>query len=156
MQLIATRDEKEVWYQELSRPYGLRVPFPGELYVCILFVHDPAVTQEEQAKLSEQIVQSGCRYAVCAGHACSTWDDSVDLAYLATDPNFAPPEETFVMTTWHEDESIEDVVFYGLMNTMFDDHEFFKYLVLTLGHHATFREELDAAIDSVWSGHTKV
>jgi hypothetical protein len=42
------------------------------------------------------------------------------------------------------------------MNTMFDHHEFSKYLVLTVGPRAAFRDELDAAIDAVWSGHTKV
>jgi len=100
--------------------------------VCILFVNDENVTMDEQSAISEQLVRSGCRSAVCAGHKSSSWDDSVDWAYLDR-VNYEPNDETLVMTVWHEQESVEDVVFSGLMCSDFDEHEFHRYLVLFVG-----------------------
>ena len=156
MQLISRRGQNEVWYREASRPYVFEPPFPDELYVCLLFIHDTTVTPEEQRALSEQIVASGCRFAVCAGYRCSTWDDSIDLAYLATDATFEPPDETFVMTTWHENDSLDDIVLYGLAFTSFDDHDFRRYLIQSIGSRSGFTQDLEAAIKAVWSDHTKV
>ena len=150
MELLATRDKKQIWFHELSRPYRLDAHFPGELYVCILFANDETITKEEQAAVSEQLVRTGCRYAVCAGHECSSWDDSVDFAYLSTNEHFSPPDETFVMTSWHDGDSVEDVVLHGLMCTMFDDHEFTRYLVLFIGPRAGLRDEVRGGIQEVW------
>jgi hypothetical protein len=151
MKMIAERDEKKIWFHALSRPYELSAPFQGSEYVCILFINDEATNSEEQAQLSAQIVSSGCRYAVCAGYRCSTWDDSIDMASLEAN-NFEVKNETFVMTTWHENESVEDVIFYGLMNTMFDDLVFSRYLVLMVGSQADLYEQTLKAIHSVWYG----
>ncbi len=149
MELLATRDDKQIWFQEVSRPYQLDPPFPGELYVCILFVNDETISAEEQQTLSAQIISSDCRYAVCAGHKCSTWDDSIDMASLVAE-DFENSDEAFVMTTWHENDSVKDVMFYGLMNTMFGEHEFHHYLVLFIGSRDGLREEVQRAIQSIW------
>lgn len=146
VELLATRDEKQIWLQELAPPYRLEAPFPGELYVCILFANDEAITPEEQARVSEQLVGTGCCYAVCAGHQCSSWDDSVDLAHLATGEG----EEKFVMTSWHENETVADVIFFGLLNTSFDEHDFTRYLVLLVGPQAGLRDEVKRGIRKVW------
>jgi hypothetical protein len=150
MELLATRVDKQIWFHEFSRPYRLDAPFPGELYVCILFANDETITEEEQAAVSEQLVRTGCRYAVCAGHECSSWDTSVDMAYLATDEHFNPPDETFVLTTWHERDPVEDVILFGLMNTAFGSHDFHRYLILSIGSRAGLRDEVRRGIPSVW------
>jgi hypothetical protein len=123
MELLAIRDAKQIWFNEISRSYRFDVPFAGELYVCILFANDETITNEEQAAVSEQLVRTGCRYAVCAGYECSSWDTSVDTAYIATDRSLA--DETFVMTSWHQGKSVEDVISFGLMCTDFDEHSSF-------------------------------
>lgn len=156
MDLLATCEEKQIWFHELSRPYRLEAPFPSEQYVCILFANDETITQDEQAAISDQLVRTGCRYAVCAGHECAKWDTSVDMAYLATDENLSPPNETFVMTTWHEDETVEDVIFFGLMCATFDEHNFTRYLVLSIGPRAGLRGEVRRAIQEVWHGNCPI
>jgi hypothetical protein len=120
----------------LERPYDFRSPFAGEQFVVLLWVVDPAVTRDEQWRLSVQLVTQGCRYAVCAGHGCSTWDDSIDWAYLESDPNFNPPDERFVMTTWHEDQSVEEVAEFFAEHTSFADFVAKNYLVLLVGTDA--------------------
>ncbi len=42
------------------------------------------------------------------GTNCSSWDDSVDLANLEAH-NFGDiPEDSFIMTTWHEKEELAE------------------------------------------------
>lgn len=84
--------------------------------MLLLFVATPDVGEEERARISEAIVASGCRYVVCYGHACSSWDDSIDLAAVVAGKD----DSSFIMTTWHEDETPKDVVFFFWMNTFFD------------------------------------
>lgn len=92
----------------IGRPYTFTAPPNPEPYAMLVLVNVADVTSEEQAAISRAIVASGARYVAAWGHECSSWDDSVDFAYLETDENFQPPEETFVMTTWHENESAEE------------------------------------------------
>ncbi len=49
------------------------------------------------------------------GRNCHEWDTSVDEANLAAFDFGEIPEDAFVMTTWHEDEPIEDVFWFSIM-----------------------------------------
>jgi hypothetical protein len=141
MELLAIREEKQVWLQSLTQPYRLDAPFPGEFYVCILFANDHAITPEEQASLSKDLVVTGCRYALCSGDDGSIWDDSVDAAM---------GDDVFFLTTWHDDDTLEDVIHYGLINTMADEYDFRQILILFLGHDEELRAEVQTAIRYVW------
>jgi hypothetical protein len=150
VELLASKGNKEVWLLQLDKPYNLESTFVGIDYVCILFNNDQNISNQEQNRISEQLVRSGCKYAVCAGFNCSSWDDSVDWAYLATDDDYDPPDETLVMTSWHEKESISEVIFFGLNGTNFDDHNFEKYLILFVGYKKDLKNEIEKAIQSQW------
>lgn len=43
------------------------------------------------------------------GKDCGSWDDSVDWANLETFDFRDIPDNEFVMTTWHENESLQEV-----------------------------------------------
>jgi hypothetical protein len=70
---------------------------------------------------------------VCTGHECSSWDDSIDSAHIETDPDLSPPDSKFVMTTWHEQESIRDVAEYFVHAAKFDGFEPERFLVVCVG-----------------------
>jgi hypothetical protein len=72
-------------------------------------VIDESITLDWQSKVSTWLVKSGCLYMLAWGKGSSAWDDSVDLANLEEFDFGSIPEDKFVMTTWHEDESVEDV-----------------------------------------------
>ncbi len=149
MNLIARIEEKEVWFQESIKPYDFTSPFNGEDFVCLIFNNDQCISTEDQYLISKKIVNSGCRNAVCAGYNCSTWDDSIDEEYLATDVNFDPPESTFIMTTWHENDSVEDIIFHTLNCTNFDQHKFNKYLIFFVGEQDFLRRKVLKEIDKI-------
>jgi len=54
------------------------------------------------------------------------------------------------MTTSHKDESVESIIFFGLMNTAFDSYDFDRFLILFVGPRAGLHDEVEAAIRSVW------
>jgi hypothetical protein len=70
------------------------------------------VTAEWQAEVSKWIVDSGCLYMMAWGQDCLSWDDSVDYANLDEFDYGDIPDDRFVMTTWHNNEPIEEVFWY--------------------------------------------
>jgi hypothetical protein len=133
MERIVQNSEFDVWFDVIEKPYNFSSPFNSQEYIVLLVINDSDVSDVEQKDLSEQLVASRIRYAVCTGYECSTWDDSIDYAFIFSDPNLEPPKERFVMTTWHENESIEDVVEYFRWNTVFDDFVPKNFLALFVG-----------------------
>jgi hypothetical protein len=142
MECIHRDNESEIWFQLLERPYDFYSPFGGEDYVCLLGINDQHVTDDERHTLSAALVKTGCRYACCIGFDCSQWDTSIDIAYLETDKDYDPSEERFVMTTWHEDEPMEDTVNFFLNCTQFDDYVFSKRIIMFIGQNEEKKQEI--------------
>jgi len=124
---------REVRLIQTVRPFGYRSPFPDQEHTLLVCVVDRSVTDAERQKLSEEIVAARCRYAVCWGHECSSWDTSIDCACIEAAEDFNPPDEDFIVTTWHDKESIEDTLEFWWMNTWFDDYESTRFGVLVIG-----------------------
>lgn len=150
MKFIAQKNEKKIWLHELEEPYRLCLPFEKRDYVCILFNNSPDISPEHQHSISEQLVQSGCRYAVCAGVNCSAWDDSIAWAYLETTEGYASVDETMVMTSWHSHESVDDIIVFGLQNTNFDTYAFDTYLVLLIRTNPQLKALVIQAVQKLW------
>ena len=146
MELLFKDEGNEVWFELLQPPYSFSAPFDGEDFVCLLVINNEHITTDEQVALSAALVESGCRYACCTGNDCSSWDDSIDIAYLETDKDFNPPDERFVMTTWHDNESMESTINFFLNCTQFDDNLFSKRIVLFLGIDEEKKKEVIEAI----------
>ena len=150
MELLRTRDSKEVWFHQVERPFVFEPPFPGRRYVAIVFSNDETVTDAERQAVTRALFASGCRYGVFAGHTCGVWELALDTACIESDPDYQPSDEAFTMITSHEDESVEDVMFFGLMNTSFGSHDFDRFLILFVGPRGGLRDEVESAIRSVW------
>ncbi|MCA9560068.1 MAG: hypothetical protein KC583_16085 [Myxococcales bacterium] len=63
--------------------------------------------------MSRLLVDTGCVYAMAWGLDCSLWDDSIDRANIERFKDREIPDAQFVMTTWHERESIEEVLWFA-------------------------------------------
>lgn len=124
---------REVKLVQTTRPFVYASPYPGEDHTLLVCVADESVTDVERAIVATEIIAAKCRYAVCWGYDCSAWDTAIDCACIETDENFSPPYETFVMTTWHEDELLEDAIEFWWMNTWFDGYQSTKFAILVVG-----------------------
>lgn len=59
------------------------------------------------------MVESGCLYFIAWGVACEAWHDAVDWAVLETFDFGEIPDDRFVMTTWHDNEALSDVLWFA-------------------------------------------
>lgn len=89
-----------------------------------------AVSPERQAAVSEWLVRSGCLYTMAWGHRCSSWDDSVELANAKNFNYGEIPDSQFVLTTWHEDESLKKVFWFAKNAALHPQAELNKTLIL--------------------------
>ena len=96
---------------------------------------------------------------MCAGYECSSWDDWIDVAYLETSPDYDPPDSTFVMTTWHEEETLGDVAEFFATSARFEGFEPTRLLVVCLGgDDASFEHVRDVARaqrEAAWSEESR-
>ena len=147
MTILAEKSGKTYMATTIEAVRQFAAPFGGESFPCLLWDHQGRSISSDRSTLAKALLESGCRYAVCAGADCEAWHDAIDLAFVAA--HLSDPEDVVdavhVMTTWHEGESADDIAFFFVLNTNFDAHDFDRYLVLHLGTSAT-RSEVDAAV----------
>ncbi len=86
------------------------------------------------------------------GIDATNWDTSVDYAFIASDPNYDPPDERFLMTTWHDNESISELVWFACNGTNFGLHEFRDYMFILIGEDTAIESELLTSLRDVMSG----
>jgi hypothetical protein len=101
---------------------------PFKAVVIIATEYEP----EWQREVSRWLVGSGCLYMMAWGPDCSSWDDSVDHANIS---DFAPddiPDDKFVMTTWHDKESLENVFWFAQFcaQNSYDDGSLKRTLII--------------------------
>jgi hypothetical protein len=70
------------------------------------------VSAEWRIEVSNWLVHSGCLYMMAWGQDCSLWDDSVDAANIDRFSFKDVPEDRFIVTTWHDDEPLDEVFYY--------------------------------------------
>ena len=88
---------------------GDALPALGGLspYKAVLVIED-VVDSEWKAAVSRWLADSGCLYMMAWGKECKSWHDSVDLARDQLTYGELP-DDKFIMTTWHDDEPLEEV-----------------------------------------------
>lgn len=144
-QILLTAD-RDIRIDCLERPFDFRSPFDGKEFVLMLVVIDTTINAAEQHALSVQIVEQGCRYAVCAGHQCSTWDDSIDMTLLYEHPDYNSPDDKMIMTTWHDNEPYDDIVYYFLNLTSFNEFVAERFIICCLGRNAGIESEIERRV----------
>ena len=84
-----------------------------------------------QHAVSDWLVRSGCLQMMAWGLGCSSWDDSVDWANISQFAHGDIPDESFVLTSWHEDQSLQEVMHFC---KHFADHPFAELRSTLLSH----------------------
>ena len=67
------------------------------------------------------------------GVDCSAWDDAVDHANLEVYDYEDIPDDRFVMTTWHDEERLEDVFRFCKHTAVHPDVEIENTVILHVG-----------------------
>lgn len=90
-------------------PGGITPPLPSFRPFLAVVIAEAPITPDWQATVSDWLVQAGCLYMLAWGVGCSSWDDAVDFANLERFDFADIPEAHFVMTTWHERDTLQEV-----------------------------------------------
>jgi len=89
---------------------------------------DAKVSPEWRHMVSEWLVEKGCLYMIAHGQECSLWDDSVDWANIEAYKFKDIPDDKSIMTTWHEDESLQEVLYFAISSIPF--YPLIKHMVI--------------------------
>ena len=126
---------------------SIAAPLPGVFFPCLIWDHDGCSSAHVRSAVARALLEAGCRYVVCGGRDCEAWHDAVDWEFVSAhldDPTVVT-DAAHVMTSWHNGETPDDVAFFFVLNTNFDDHDFRTFLVLHVGSGPD-HERLDAAV----------
>ncbi|MCA0872626.1 hypothetical protein LCL97_17465 [Seohaeicola saemankumensis] len=92
-------------------PSDVPIAVPKEMtrFKCLILV-EREVGGDYRQEVSKALVRAGCLFSLAWGIECFAWNDSVDGAFLEYHDHGDYPEEQTVITTWHDDETLEEVV----------------------------------------------
>ena len=107
---------------------SLSSPFDDN-YALLLVIASPLVSVVQRNRILSDIVSSRCQYALTYGHDCEVWHDAIDWMGVGDGAG----TERFLMTTWHDDEPIEDVVDFLWSNTSYREFVSGKLAIVLLG-----------------------
>lgn len=102
----------------------------------VVIIVESNVTSEWQEAVSEWLVQSGCLYAMAWGERCSSWDDSIDEANVEAFAGEDIPDDSFVVTTWHADESLDEVFWFSKHAALHPTVNLHHTVLLHISSHA--------------------
>ena len=113
-------------------------------YRLIVISNDQGLARSDIERLAVQIAATPVRLVAAWGHDCSFWDDSIDWSVILRYHPEKTPEAGWVTTTWHEGESITDVLEYVTIRPGQDDYPREDIYILVVGSGLVPREELES------------
>ncbi len=131
--------------QYLHLPPGAALPEVGwpRPYKAVVLV-EADVDADWQSVVSAWLIRTGCLFMMAWGTNCETWDDSVDHACLERYDYGDVPEEELVLTTWHPEESLADVLFFAKHAARHGARDLSHVVLLHIAPMAKEAEVLDA------------
>lgn len=96
-------------YHHLPTDSPVSIPSDMTAFGCLILI-EREIGPAYRAEVSEALVKAGCRCAMAWGLNCVLWDDSVDVAFLDLHGGGDCPDGRYVLTTWHDGESLGDVI----------------------------------------------
>jgi hypothetical protein len=144
MDIIYSQGPRKVWFAQVQRPFVFESPVPGREFVLFLYQGVEIASTDEFCLLSDAFIDQRCRYAVCAGHQCGAWDDSIDSSYVMAEIDGRKLPD--VMTTWHTDWPLDETVDFLVRDTRVDDEVPEVFVVLVLGGDETLAERIRSAV----------
>ncbi len=93
---------------------GAEPPNLGNMrsFAAVVIIEDE-VDWKWRDKISRWLVDSGCLFMMAWGRDCKLWDESVDYANIDDFPDGEIPEDRLVLTTWHDDEPLEELFWFA-------------------------------------------
>jgi hypothetical protein len=110
---------REIFVVELAGPQWLVAPLRASSprFVCLLAWDAQDVPTSAIADVARQLLDSGAVWISCWGPDCERVHDTVDDVFRT----WARQSKGVVMTTWHADEQLAEVISFSLLGFFPDD-----------------------------------
>ena len=119
------KGQRDLLLLHVPQPADLTcVVVPGSRYfVSFLAWNSADVSAEELSRVARLLLDAGCVYFSCWGEGCERLHDIIDDEY-AVDGLSVNDDESTIMTTWHEDETLEEAAWFVAHGAHPDDRFF--------------------------------
>lgn len=108
-----------------------------------IVIVENTVSPDRQVTISQWLVNSGCLYMMAWGEGCRSWEETVDQANVDAFEQGEIPDASVVITTWHEDELLQDVFWYSKHTAMHPCCDLDNIVLLHLAPKAREQELTD-------------
>lgn len=104
----------------VSSFYDLKkIDFPTPHFILLLAANYISINQKEMVDIAAELISKGNACLCAWGDGCTNGDTNWDIA--AVESESEKKYGFFTMTTWHEDVSLEEAVWYALNVAFVDD-----------------------------------
>jgi hypothetical protein len=110
----------------------------------VVVIAEMAVDADQQSRISQWLVDSGCLYMMAWGSDSTSWEESVQLANRKAFDTPEIPDQSLIITTGHEEEPLKDVFWFGKYTAT---HACFKLENLLILHLANIERELELSAE---------
>ena len=80
-------------------------------FALLTALNTTAVDDETFTRFAKRLIVAGCRHACTWSPGCVRVHDAFDAVNIDLDERV---EEIFVLTTWHDDDSLDEAMWYSL------------------------------------------
>ncbi|HSI14499.1 MAG TPA: hypothetical protein VK961_20785 [Chthoniobacter sp.] len=110
-----------------------QVSFPSAHTVLLIVADAHEVSTETIARIAERFLASGLIYVCVWGPDCERVHDIFDEVYVGDDTT--TPSSDMMMSTWHDDEPLEEAIWFFLECAFPLDHKIdtTSYVAITVG-----------------------
>jgi len=123
------------------------IKFPSKHVVLLLAADYSSIPEEEITNLSIQLITQGLKYILCWGVECEKAHDAFDLGNILWEEQMNT--QNHVMSTWHNDESFEDTLWFCLYNASPDDEYWSTTSIVVVSIANTITQQQIGYIDDV-------
>jgi len=111
MKILTKYKGRKVYFYkgQLSHVSSVNLKLPDPHFICTFFFHDTHWNDNDLTKLLDLLIKNGCVYFLFHGRSCKEAHGLADEVAIKFNPSAT--EDNVIMTTWHERQSIEDVIF---------------------------------------------
>jgi len=104
------------------------IPFPPKSFGTICWNEKLSSVNEE---IIESLLNQGCLFFVFGGRDCELWHDITDELVVKRTIDGKVKNDENIMTTWHNNETIEDVLQFGFGVSEYEKKIIRNYVILT-------------------------
>jgi hypothetical protein len=121
-------------------------PFDGENYCSLVVFLGGILTQQERARLADELIETNCRVVHTWGTESTTFDGEVSQRTINRYGQDSVLDDNGVMATSHVGEPIGDALWAFLYCSEHGEVAMRNFLILLIGHHPQIETELCEAI----------